>query len=660
MLKTPGLRHLCLLGLGAWLSMTTGCAPTTTASPPPSSGIPRNTSVGPGVGTGPNVVSNVDDPNSVPVASTIKKVTVYSDRALVSRQGAVKVGTATTVYAFRQLPGWVDEGSVRAATSAGNIMDVRVVRGYLARATEPRVVKAEADARELTGRLLALDDELKVLDAKAKQVEDIKAFSLDRLNKEIAAGGARGGGANPSGNGTGSGSVGVETYAGVVEFIAKELREIAKGRRAVQAEREKLVPAVEANNKRLEELRGLTQLEETKVLVTVQGTAAADAQLELTYMLPGATWESTHEVRTSDADPTSVDVTSYAVVSQASGDDWDNAELTFSTQSSVAAVRIPELEALTLGTPRAATQTVESHSASFRRAEAAFKGQNHLWNKRVQSSDSTSNFEESYQANFESLQVTQSKTVQIFQSLQQRGTTTQFKATGTTRVRADGRAVRVPIGHAKLKTKKVIVAAPEQSLNAAQTLEMMNDSGQSLLPGNVAMYQAGAFLGMTNVDFVADGEQFALFLSVADQLKISRVLDKKHSALIKKQHTQMQLTFVVTVENLSNKVMPLQLADRVPVSEDRDIVITGVKISPDVKPDSKGILRWPLTMKPKEKQKFEIQYTIEYPPTLVVEMKRQAARPSAAGAAQPGAPSPAPARKEYDLKQDIERLEEGF
>jgi uncharacterized protein (TIGR02231 family) len=600
-----------------------------------------------------------EDPNEVPVTSAIKKVTVYSDRALVSRQGAVKVAAAPTVYAFKQLPGWVDEGSVRAATSSGNILDVRVVRGYLARATEPRFVRAEAESRELHARLLALDDELKVLDAKAKQVEDIKAFSLDRLNKEVAAGGPPPTSAtNP---GTGSGTVGVGTYSGVVEFIAKELREIAKGRRDVQAEREKLLPEVEANKKRLDELRGMTQLEETKVLVTVQAPAAANAQLEVTYMLPGATWESTHEVRTSDADPTSVDVTSYAVVSQASGDDWDGAELTFSTQSSTAAARIPVLEALTLGDTRATTQTIETRSASFQRAETAFKGQNRLWNKRVQSMDSVSNFEESYQANFESLQVTQQKTVQIFQSLQQRGTTTQFKAMGTTRVRADGRSVRVPIGHAKLKAKKEIVAAPEQSLNAAQTLVMLNDSGQSLLPGNVAMFQAGAFLGMTNVDFVADGEQFALFLSVADQLKISRVLDKKHSALIKKQRTQMQLAFLVTVENLSQKPVPLNLADRVPVSEDRDIVISGVKITPDVKADSKGILRWPVSLKPKEKQTFEIQYTIEYPPTLVLEAKRSA-RPSPAPM-QPGSPAPpaaAPAPKTYDLKTDIQRLEEGF
>jgi uncharacterized protein (TIGR02231 family) len=597
------------------------------------------------------VVTVTDDPNAVSVASTIRRVTVYSDRALVSRDGAIQVTTNPTVYAFRQLPGWVDDGSVRVAASAGRILDVRVARGYLARASEARYVKAEAETRELKARLAALDDEVKVLDAESKQIEDIKAFSLDKLNKDVVAG-------TPAP--ASSGSVGVGTYAGVVDFIANKMREIAKGRRSVQAEREKLVPAVDASQKQLDELRGLTQLEETKVFVTVQGSAAAEGQLELTYMLPGATWESAHELRAADGDPANVEMTSYAVVTQASGEDWDHAALTFSTQSSTAAARIPELEALTLGDTRGATQTMETRSASFKRAETAFKGQNRLWNKRLQHSELGESFEQSYQTNFESLQVTQSKTVQIFQSLQQRGTTAQFRAQGTTNVRADGRAVRVPIGRATLKSKRAIVAAPEQSLNAAQTLEMSNDSGQSLLPGNVSLFQAGAFLGMTNVDFVADGERFALFLSVADQLKLSRVLDKKRSALVRKQRTQMQLAFVVTVENLSSKVMPLQLADRLPVSEDKDVVITGVKISPDVKADSKGILRWPLTLQPKEKRRFEIQYQIEYPPSLVLEMRRNKAEETDLELATPGHPMPSAPRKAYDVRRDIEQLERAF
>lgn len=652
-MSTRSIRQLAWLCLGTWLWVATGCARQAPSGKPPA------TPGGPGsvepAAPQASLVFPEDDPNAVPVSSTIRKVTVYSDRALVSREAAVKVTAAPTVYAFKHLPGWVDDGSVRAAISAGRIVDVRVGRSYLAKATERSYRKAEADARALSERLLALDDELAVLEAQSKQVEDIKAFSLAKLSKDVTAGEPR-----PAGQVEPTGSVGVGTYAAVVEYIGKKLREIAKGRRAVQAERAKLAPAVEASKRRLDELRGLTQLEETNVFVTVQGAASSAGQLQLSYMLPGATWEASHELRAGSGDPTSVELTSFAVVTQASGEDWDDAELTFSTQSSSAAVRIPELEALTLGESQARTQSIERHSASFRRAEAAFKGQNRLWNKRVQSAERSSAFEESYQTNFEYLQVVQAKTVQIFQSLQQRGTTAQFKAMSATKVRADGRSVRVPLGRANLKAQKALVAAPEQSLNAAQTLELLNDSGQSLLPGSVALYQGGAFLGMTNLDFVADGEQFAVFLSVADQLKLSRVLDKRRSALVRKQRTQMQLAFVVTVENLSSKVMSLKLADRIPVSEDRDVVVSGVKIAPEVKPDSKGILRWPLTLQPKEKRKFEIQYQIEYPPTLVLEAKRREAAEASPAAARSGGPAlPAP-RKTYDITQDIEQLEKAF
>ncbi|HXK19680.1 MAG TPA: mucoidy inhibitor MuiA family protein [Polyangiaceae bacterium] len=659
MLKVPGLLQLGRVALGAWLTLALGCGQAATTAKPVASVVGRDAAGGGADAPIPQAsqVFIEDDPNAVAISSSIRKVTVYSDRALVTREATIKLATAPTVYAFRQLPGWVDDGSVRVATTAGRIADVRVARSYLARANEQSYLKAESANRDLNGRLLALDDELKVLDAQAKQIDDIKAFSLDKLNKDVVAGNP--GGAGNSGSATPPGNVGVNTYAAVVEFIATKLRDIAKGRRGVAAEREKLAPAALASKKQLEELRALTQLEETKVFVTVQGPSAGEAQLQLTYLLPGATWESAHELRTEGGEATAVELTSYAVVTQASGEDWDRAELTFSTQSSTAAVRIPELAALTLGDTRAQTQSIETRSASFKRAEAAFKGQNRLWNKRVQS-DSSENFEESYQTNFESLQVTQSKTVQIFQSLQQRGTTAQFKALSTTNVRADGRSVRVPIGHAELKAKKSLVAAPEQSLNAAQTLEMLNDSGHSLLPGNVALYQTGAFLGMTNLDFVADGEDFSLFLSVADQLKLSRALDKKHSALVRKQRTQMQLAFIVTVENLSGKVMSLNLADRVPVSEDRDVVISGVKISPDVKPDSKGILRFALTLQPKEKRQLEIQYQIEYPPTLVVEMKRNQAGQPAPMAAEMASPAPLLPRRAYDIKQDIEQLESAF
>ena len=77
--------------------------------------------------------------------STVTKVTVYSDRAQVTREAAADVTTESKVYAFRHLPGWVDDGSVRVAATAGRIVDVRVERSFLAKATDKNWQQAEAE-----------------------------------------------------------------------------------------------------------------------------------------------------------------------------------------------------------------------------------------------------------------------------------------------------------------------------------------------------------------------------------------------------------------------------------------------------------------------------------------------------------------------------------
>ncbi|MCH9684548.1 MAG: mucoidy inhibitor MuiA family protein, partial [Deltaproteobacteria bacterium] len=532
---------------------------------------------------------------SLALDSTVTAVTVYSDRARVTRQASAEVSTESTVFAFNGLPGWVDDASVRVAASAGRIVDVRVDRSFLAKSEDPAQRKARAHHDRLTDKLTALNDEVAVLDAQREQIEAIKAFSLEKIGKDTTIG-----------------DVSVDSYSDVLAFISDALRSTAKDRRAVQRRLDALTPEYEASTRTLAELASLLQLEQTTVLVTLQSSRATPSTLELTYMMPGATWEPMHELRASTADPETVEVLSFAVVTQTSGEDWSDAELSFSTQSSTEAVRIPELDALVLGDTHTTTRVLERKQSSFTRAQRAFEGQSQLWNKvhHNRSVAASDTFEEVYQSNLEYLQVVQNKTVQIFDSLQDRGTTAHFKALATPSVRGDGHPVRMRIGGSELKSNHKVVAVPEQSLNAARSLEMLNSSGQSLLPGKVALYQDGAFLGVTELDFIADGEKFAVFLSVADHVKLSRRIDNKQSALSRGKRSTMKVRFIVTVENLSSEATTLTLADRVPVSENKDIKVDRIKVSDGIKPDARGILHWNLDLGPKERRELVVSYRV--------------------------------------------------
>jgi uncharacterized protein (TIGR02231 family) len=586
--------------------------------------------------SGPQVFAQEEASN---VSSSITEVTVFSDRAQVTREAVVSVRKAAATYSFRRLPGWVDDGSVRVAllpADAGRIVDVQVGRDYLARPDDEEYRKAQDSVQQITDEIAALDDELAVLNAQALQIEGIKVFAMDKISKDAPLR-----------------EIKVETYGQVIQFVTASLRETAKARRDLAIKRRQLEPELYARQRKLNEMQALTQLEETTILVTIEGDSGHNARLVLTYMLPGATWEPAHELRAQGKTPDKAEVTSYAVVTQTTGEDWAGATLKFSTQSSTESNRIPELTALTLGDSGQAARIIQGRADSFDRARAAFEGQNRLW-KQMNAPVAQAEVQmQIYDNNFDQLVQVQGKAAQVFQQLRTRGTTALFAGDSKPTVRGDGHPVRVRIGRTTLAGQQAITAVPEQSLNAIRTLQMSNAGTQPLLPGTVALYQDGAFLGMTDLPFVAEGETFAVFLGVADQVKLSRVLDRKHSTIDRKKRTTMKVAFVVTVENLAADPVTLDLADRVPVSENKEIEVDDISVSGDKDPDSKGLLRWNLTLQPKEKKSFRIAYRVEYPPELVQQIHRskmemRKAMPSA------------PAAEEYDFSEQILNLEKSF
>ncbi|MBK8255798.1 MAG: DUF4139 domain-containing protein [Polyangiaceae bacterium] len=626
------------MSAGLALLTTLGCTATPPAvSPDPaaqSNATPKVFSLAAQVSDKP------EDPAEKGVQSRITKVTIYSDRALVVREAVVALPAEPSVFRFTKLPGWVDEGSVRASTSSGKIVDVSVERRFLAQSSDEGFRKAELKHKELLQKLQAIDDELVILNDQQTHVNSIKVFSAEKLSKDAV-----------------THDIKVDTYGQVINFVSGTLRKTAAARRDATLQREVLLPEVEASARNLEELRRLTKLEETTVSVTVLANSASNATLSLTYATPGATWEPTHELRTAATDPDNVELTSFGVVTQTTGEDWNNAELTFSTQSASDSEKIPELEMLALGKTVETSRTVTRQVTSFSSAQKKYEEQNRSWNRinqvRSQAMSEMERFEQSYTSNLASFERTQSKTVEIFQSLSARGTTAHFAAKEPAIVRSDGRPIRLRIGGTKLKAEKKIVAVPEESLNAAVTLQMVNKSQQPLLPGSVARYRDGAFLGMTDVDFVAADEDFSVFFSVADQIKLTRELDRKQSSLVRDTRNRMVLSFVTTVKNLSDRETTLVLAERVPVSENTDIKVSNVKISPSEKPDVKGIYRFNLTLKPREERTIRVSYQVDYPSTLILDVRRKKMVPPSPS---PSAPRPRP----MDFEDKILQMEKNL
>ncbi len=116
----------------------------------------------------------------------------------------------------------------------------------------------------------------------------------------------------------------------------------------------------------------------------------------------------------------------------------------------------------------------------------------------------------------------------------------------------------------------------------------------------------------------------------------------------------MQLSFIVTVENLSSEPTTLTLTDRIPVSENKDIKVDRIEIAPPTKADSRGILRWEITLKPRETREFRIGYQVEYPEELLLEPRRKRME-----SPRRSHDSPSPSRP-ADIEEQLMDLEDNF
>ncbi len=554
--------------------------------------------------------------DAIPLSTRITAVTVYADRAQVTRAAVIDVAGGAR-YAIEKLPGWVDQESLRATLAPVNgvrIVDVAVEKSFLVQSSEEVVRKAEAAVTEINDQLAVLADEERVINAEITQLEAIRAFSLDKLPRDMATREVR-----------------VKTFGETIDFVSGALRNNRKLLRELQVKRRTLAPELAARTQALNELRARASLEQCTAYIELKGQGRVT--LTLSYLTPGATWEPVGEMRVSRGGRT-VALTQYASVVQTTGEDWEGATLTFATQRPDETLGVPEVQALLLGAGGAGLgEVMQRMGESFTKAQSTYWTRNDILGKGSAE----------WKNNFDNQMVVQERAQVIFRQLAQRGTTAHFAAVSPRVVRADGRAVRVPIASQDFSADLNVVAVPEVSLNAVRTARIRNGDQQPLLPGKVALFVDGAFIGTTDFRFVAPGEQFSTFLGVHDRLKLERVVDRKRSTIERgKKTTKVTVSFRITVENLSDDPVEIELADRVPVSQSEEIEVDDVKVPAGAKRERDGIVRWTETVPPKKKVSWPVEYKLEYPSNLLERVK------------QNRAPAPAPEQKLYD---EIERLE---
>jgi uncharacterized protein (TIGR02231 family) len=536
------------------------------------------------------------------VPAEITEVTLFADRALVTREATLTLPVGVAELELPALPAWVDPSSIRARIEGGEVLDVKSRREFLTRTPVKEVRDAEDAVQEIQDQMSAVQDELKALTQKLDQIMQAKTFATRELPPEISRR-----------------DIPVQYFKDMAEFVFQGSLEVNAEQRRLQKRLRELQPELQARSSRLQELRRGNQLEQLLLTVSLTVPQAGEYALVVTYELPGATWETMHDVRIEK--DTQVNIVSLAQVRQTSGEDWENVKLFFSTHRPAQTATIPELEALLLGGRTVAQPMAQRSKVSSWASSNDYYLSNAISFNRASKGKQAAAVR--WEGNFQAQQQAQLRTSQVFESLEKRGTTALFEAEGRFTIRTDGNPVRIPYASLHGEGQLMVMAAPEISANAARGVELTYANTQPLLPGDAALFVDGAYIGNTRLEFAGPGESFVLFAGSEDRLKISRKLNHEESDLQRgRRENVMKVHYDITVENTGDRDVPLTLADRIPVSDDKDIDVDHIRIEPELEPSEDGLVSWESVIPAHSTRTFVIRYVVEYPADLQLRSAR--------------------------------------
>lgn len=283
-----------------------------------------------GASSGPDLAEK-----AVPVDLPIKEVMVFSDRARVTRTGAVKFTGDPQVLKAPDLPGAVMIDTVRVTASSSKV--VRVETRAIQRErwsidqVDAWIVELEALADQLatvTGKLGVVREELGMLSGlqaappipekdrlgkPTSPATDAWKEAQDRLSRRRAA-------------------------ARTVEHgYELEQRDLFAKYQVVQREVQK------------RDLGGFTE-QKFEVIVIVDGDAGT-GNVSVEYAVPGAFWKPAYDLA-FDGDKGTVELKASGLVSQATGEDWPDVKMALSTALPGRGIDMPVLRTWTLGDDR--------------------------------------------------------------------------------------------------------------------------------------------------------------------------------------------------------------------------------------------------------------------------------------------------------------------
>ncbi|MDQ6695412.1 MAG: mucoidy inhibitor MuiA family protein [Chloroflexota bacterium] len=519
------------------------------------------------------------------VNASIQEVTVYVDRARVTRRGTAHISQGEHTLTFPNLPVTLQDDSVRASGKGANvrILNVEVATEFASDQPEGRVAewRLQLEALRDDDKSLADSDEIVVrkLDF-LKGLQDASGLNLARA--------------------AAYGKATTENIDTLLEYLTKDLQSIYAERREIARKRRDLAEQIAALQDMLSRVQQPATHATRAVYVTVEATAdEADVELEIMYGVYNASWEPLYDIRLVD---TRVEMTYLANVRQQSGEDWPPVQLSLSTARPSVSSGIPELDPWYIDVYRPTPPAV------YKRAAAPMQ--------MMAMSESPGDAAVGGAVAEPVPPPMQSAEAELESS----GAAVTYRVVRPVSIPSDGAPHKTTITTMDLDAQLDYVTVPRLAEEAYLRAKITNSSPFIFLAGSANIFHGADFVGATRLEMVVPKAELEVQLGVDDRIKVERELTGRQIGKTFIGNTRRTaFGYKITVTSHLDSPAQVTLFDQLPVSRNEEIKVKLQEASPTPTEQSDlNIMKWKLQLAPQQKQEVVFEFVVEQPRSVQV------------------------------------------
>jgi len=532
------------------------------------------------------------------IESHITSVTVYPDRARISRSGKASLEPGAHRLLVTELPLTLLPESVRVSgkgTARARLGGVELRREFY---TET----PSASAAELEQRIQQIDDQEIVLADEGATLEATLTFLNGLANQ-----------GESYGRGMAYGKFGVPESAELLAFLTERTVAAQARRRAIALEKRELAKQKAKLQRELDQIRSARPRERYAAVVDVQALTGGDLELELVYVVNNAGWKPLYDLRLDEGDQeraAEVELGYLAQVTQRSGEDWTAVQLVLSTARPALSATLPELDPWYVRVYSPPVQPARAPAPRGLMKAATFGEPEAMAGAILDEAPMAPPAAEPAPVAMEVAQA----------EVSQEGAAVIFTVPQAVDVPSDGSPHKTSVASLSLAPELDFLSAPKIVPAAYRRARITNSTDLVLLPGPANIFFGSEFVGTTQLEHVAPNESFTVYLGADDRIKVERELiarevDKK----LLGDRRRLRYAYQIKLQNLRLGAEKIVLQDQLPVSTHEAIKVRADEIQPPpAKQSSMGILEWQQTLEAGQEITLTLGFSVEHPRDMTI------------------------------------------